>query len=166
MVFVDPFRNRAWFVLGDVFEGHNQITMQRHKRTRRNRKGAVLSVELLLVLPILWIICFGLVEISLLLMGMQRVQAAGSAACRVGTLPAANPAAQEQAMRNAAARALEKQALADAYSMQFDLGQYAGDPVVVEISVPMTAVSPDLLKVIGFSLQGRQLVAQAVMCKQ
>jgi hypothetical protein len=106
------------------------------------------------------------VELSLLLMGMQRVQAASSAACRVGTLPAADVAVQEQAMRDAAARALDKAALVASYEMQFELGHYAGDPVVVEIRVPMTAAAPDLLKIIGFSLQDRQLVANTQMCKQ
>jgi len=130
------------------------------------RKGAVLSLELLFVLPILSVICFAMVELSFLLMGEQRVQAASVAACRVGTLPASNAAAQQQAMRDAAAGALGDASLAASYQMQFEPGQYAGDPVIVEVSVPMTAAAPDLLKIIGFSLEGRQLVAQTQMCKQ
>jgi len=126
----------------------------------------VFSLELLLVLPILVTVGLGLVELCFVLMGMQRVQAASSAACRVGTLPANDLAAQEHAMEDAAAGALGTAGMVDAYQMDIEVGQYAGDPVIVEVSVPMTAAAPDLLKIIGFSLQGRQLVAQTQMCKQ
>ena len=100
------------------------------------------SLELLLVLPILLTVCFGVVEFSLLLMNMQRVQSASGAACRVGTLPANDLSAQQQAMQQAAAAALASPGLVAAYQMQSQIGQYAGDPVVVEISVPMTAAAP------------------------
>jgi hypothetical protein len=133
---------------------------------KRNRAGAVFSLELLLVLPILLTVCFGLVELSLLLMGMQRVQSASSAACRVATLPTTDSVAQQQAMSNAAAAALHTPGLVATYQMKSQVGQYAGDPVVVEVSVPMTAAAPDLLKMIGFSLRGRQMTAQTQMCKQ
>jgi Flp pilus assembly protein TadG len=139
---------------------------RKHKDTRRTRKGAVLSLELLLVFPILWVLCFGIVELSLLLMGMQRVQAASSAACRVGTLPASDPVVQQQAMKDAAARALGTVGLVNTYTMQSQVGQFAGDPVVVQIAAPMTAASPDFLRMIGFGLVGRQLTARTEMCKQ
>ena len=62
--------------------------LSRRGRGRRDRAGAVFSLELLLVLPILLTVCLGIVELCMLLMGMQRVQAASNAACRVATLPA------------------------------------------------------------------------------
>lgn len=139
---------------------------RRRKGVRGSRTGSVLSIELLFVLPILFVICFGLVEFSLLLMGMQRVQAASSAACRVGTLPASDPVLQEQAMHAAAEAALGKAGLVATYEMQSDVGEYAGDPVVVKVSAPMSAAAPDLLMIIGFSLQGREMVSQTEMCKQ
>jgi hypothetical protein len=121
---------------------------------------------LLLVLPILGALCFGIAELSLLLMGMQRVEAASSAACRVATLPASDPVVLEQAVRRAAAEALGKVSLVRAHEIQFELGQFPGDPVVVEVRVPMTAAAPDLLRVLGFSLQGRQLASRTVMRKE
>ena len=136
------------------------------RRCRSRRVGAVLSIELLLVFPVLAAMCFGVAELSLLLMGMQRVQSASSAACRVATLPASDPAVLEQAVREAAARALAKASLVRTYEIRFQLGQYAGDPVTVEVRVPMKAAAPDLLELVGFSLEGRQLVAQTVMRKQ
>lgn len=124
------------------------------------------SLELLLILPIVWVLFCGLIELSLLLMSMQRVQAASSAACRIGTLPCENAVAQQEAMLDAAARALGTAGMVANCTLRSDVGQYAGDPVVVEVSVPMTSAAPDLLRVIGFSLQNRRLVAQTQMCKQ
>jgi Flp pilus assembly protein TadG len=136
------------------------------RRGRRDRAGAIFSLELLLVLPILMIVCLAVVEFSFLLMGMQHVQAASTAACRVATLPSNDSVLLEQAMNKAAEGALGAERMVDNYEMQSEIGPYAGDPVVVEISVPMTAASPNLLKMIGFDLDGRQLVAQTQMCKQ
>ena len=139
---------------------------QRNKKTKRSRAGAVFTLELLLVLPILLIVGLALVELSLLLMGMQRVQAASSAACQVATLPASDPVALQEAMDDAAKGALATEGLVASYEMQSLVGPYVGDPVTVEVSAPMTAAAPDLLRMIGFSLQGRQLVARTRMCKQ
>jgi hypothetical protein len=52
------------------------------------------------------------------------------------------------------------------YQINSQIGDYAGDPVIVQITVPMTAASPNLLKMIGFDLEGRNLVAQTQMSKQ
>ena len=144
----------------------SRLPRRSHKRGRARRAGAVFSLELLLVLPILMIVVFGLVELSLLLMGMQRVQSASSVACQIGTLPATDVAAQEQAMEAAAENVLGTADMIAGYSMQRELGLYTGDPVVVQITVPMTAAAPDLLKIIGFSLEGRELTAHMQMCKQ
>jgi Flp pilus assembly protein TadG len=139
---------------------------KKFRSTKRNRTGAVLSLELLLLFPVLWVVCFGFVEFSLLLMSMQRVQAASSAACRVGTLPTTDLEAQQTAMNDVAKAALGKAPLIASYQMQSQIGQYSGDPVQVEISVPMTAAAPNLLLIVGFNLEGRQLVARTEMCKQ
>jgi hypothetical protein len=136
------------------------------RRRQTSRSGAVFSLELLLVMPLLLMVCLGLVELSLLLMGVQRVQAASNAACRVGTLPASDLVLQQQAMKNAAAGALGTAGLAATYEMKAQIGLHAGDPVLVEVSAPMTAAAPDLLKIVGFSLRGRQLVSRTQMCKQ
>jgi hypothetical protein len=132
----------------------------------RSRTGAILSFELLLVLPIVVAVVFGMVELSLLLMGLERVQTASSAACRVATLPTGDPDVLEQAVREAAAQSLLKASLVQTYEIHTELGQFPGDPVTVEIRVPMKAAAPDLLKLVGFSLEGRQLVGRTVMRKQ
>jgi Flp pilus assembly protein TadG len=133
---------------------------------QRRRLGAILSLELILVLPILTIILLAIIELSFLMMGLQRVQSASSAACRVGTLPPSNSPALDQAMQQAAIGALDRLPMIAAYQMTYDVGQYPGDPVWVQVTVPMTAATPDLLRVVGLGLKGRQLTAQTVMRKQ
>jgi Flp pilus assembly protein TadG len=142
-------------------------TLASRRRRSGRRVGAILSLELLLVLPILITIILGVVELSLLMMGMQRVQAASRAACLVGTLPADDWQAQEQAMRDAAEQAMGNAGMIDTYEIEeMDTGTFSGDPVVFSLSVPMTAAAPDLLRVIGLSLEGRQLASRTEMCKQ
>jgi hypothetical protein len=152
---------------GRVSGGRRSGRGQETRAQRRPRRlGAILSLELILVLPILTIILLAIAELSFLMMGYQRVQSASSAACRVGTLPVADSAALNQAMQAAAAQALDKVPMVAAYQMTYDVGQYPGDPVWVQVTVPMTAAAPDLLSVVGLSLRGRGLTAKTVMRKQ
>ena len=137
------------------------------RRTRRAaRTGALLSTELLLVLPILVGVFFAIVEFSLLLSANQQVKLASRVACRVGTLPAANPSELQRAVCHAAETALAKPNLIGTYELTFQPGRYTGDRVVVEIRVPMKAASPDLLAAMGLRLGGRKLVARTVMRKE
>ena len=131
-------------------------------RRPSDRKGALLSLELLLTLPILLALCFGTIEMGMLLMGMQRVQSAADAACRAATLPSADAAA----VQAAAVQTLAKNSLVQACTVDSTLGVYPGDPVTVKISVPMSAAAPNLLAIVGFSLSGRYLTAQTQMSKQ
>jgi len=136
------------------------------RRRQRVRAGAILSLELLWVLPILVGIFFAIVEFSLLLSASHQVKLASRAACRVATLPAANRHEMEQAVRCAAERALAKRHLVEAYQLTICSGRHTGDPVVVEIRVPMCAAAPDVLTIVGFRLKGRELVARTVMRKE
>jgi Flp pilus assembly protein TadG len=126
----------------------------------------VFSLELLLVLPIVMIVLLGVVELSLLLMSFQRVQTACSVACQIGTLPATDVVGQQGEMAAAIEAVLGSADMIGSYTVQSDLGHYTGDPVVVQVTVPMSAAAPDLLKIIGISLAGRELTAQMQMCKQ
>ena len=130
------------------------------------RRGAVFSVELLLILPLLTAIFFGLVEVSQILSARQQIAVASRVACRVGTLPASSPADLEQAVRCAAKRALADSALAASFRMAFVPGEHSGDPVSVTICVPMKAASPNLLASLGFTLEGRSLSVTTVMRKE
>lgn len=132
----------------------------------RARKGAILSTELLLVLPVLIGVCLAVVEFAMLLSARQQVKTACQVACRVGTLPAANPSECEEAVRAAAKRALARKRLIEAHELEFTPGRFAGDDVVVEIRLPMRAAAPDMLCVVGFGLKGRCIVGRTVMRKE
>jgi hypothetical protein len=121
---------------------------------------------LLFVVPILTLLVLAIVEFSLLLSASQHVKAASHQACRVGTLPVSDPQVLEKAVREAAVNALIKPRLIQAHELLFRPGLGTGDPVVVEVRVPMKSASPDLLGLVGFCLQGRKLVGRTVMRKE
>jgi hypothetical protein len=149
----------------------NLRNVSRHGRRRRRaggrrRTGAILSVEMLLVFPVLFILLLAIIEFSLLWSGSHQVEAASATACRVATLPASDPVELEQFVRDAARQALVKPRLIAAHRVFYTPGQITGDPVIVAIQVPMRAAAPNLLALIGFNLQGRWLRAETVMRKE
>jgi len=135
-------------------------------RRGRSRKGVLLSTELLFVLPILAGLLFAMVEFSMLLSAKQQLKSASRLACRVASLPAADPARLDHAVRRAAEKGLVRASLIENYELRFDPGQNTGDEVVAEVRVPMRAAAPNLLSVIGFNLKGRHLTARTVMRKE
>jgi hypothetical protein len=140
----------------------------RRRARRAERRGALLSVELLLVLPILAGLFFGVVEFGLLLLNRERVEAACHEACRVATHAGRDhdPALLDKEMRAAAEQVLAKRCLVRHYRLRVDPEGSGGDRVAVELRVPMKAAAPDLLKFLGITLEGRQLVARSVMRKE
>ena len=141
-------------------------TLLRRRRRPAGRKGALLSAELLFAFPVLAGLLLGIIEFGMLLAAEQRVETACREACRVGSLPASDSHALGQAVRQAAEQALASASLVQTYTLSFQPGQYTGDPVMVQVSVPMRAAAPDLLLIVGFGLTGRQLNAQCVMRKE
>ena len=131
-----------------------------------SRKGALLSVELLFVLPILLGLILAMVEFSLLFSARQQVKTASQLACRVGTMPGSDPVQIERAVRQAAAKGLIRCSLVKSYELKFEPGRNTGDPVVVDVRVPMRAAAPNLLAMIGYDLNGRHLRSRTVMRKE
>lgn len=140
--------------------------VRRSRRHSASRCGAILSVELLLVLPLLVALFLAVVEWSLLLSAQQLVQTAAQTACRTGTLPIGELATLEVAVRRAAEQSLVKPELIRASTLSFVPGEDVGDNVIVEIRVPMRAAAPDLLGAFAFSLKGRELVGRSVLRKE
>ena len=126
------------------------------------RRGAVLSMELLLVLPIVAGLLLALVEFSMLWSANQRVKLAANAGARVASFSGSNLPAVEQA----AALALNKRSLLQTMQVAVQGGQHTGDLVCVRVAVPMRAAAPDLLSLFGFSLANRQLSAETIMRKE
>lgn len=123
------------------------------------RRG-VLSMELVLTLPILGILLFGIFEFSLLFFAQGSVAEASRLGARRATLQGA---VDEDIHRDVQA-ALGR--LYSAAEVNVSGAAYTGEPVSVAVAVPMAAVSPDLLWPIGFSLEGRYLTSQTRMVKE
>ena len=117
--------------------GLTQQTRRRRSCGRR-RIGAVLSMELILVLPIALAMIFAMIEVGMLWAAGQRVNEAAAAGCRTASFRGADvkPATPE------------------------------APEVCVTVSVPMKSAAPDLLKFIGFGLGDRRIVAQTIMRKE
>ena len=132
----------------------------RLKRSAEKRSG-MLSLELVLVLPLIATILFAVCEFGLLFSGRQSLVAASRAAARVATLAGATQDDVAQTVQDQLEPELCQELRIDA-----ELGRHSGDLVVVTLSLPMTSVSPDLLRFIGLSLRDHDLVAETVMCKE
>ncbi len=120
----------------------------------------------MLALPLLIILLCAVVEFSMLWSANHLVKAASHAGCRVATLPAGHPAESEAAVRQAAAAALVRGRLVAAHQITFESGPFTGDPVMCEVRLPMNVAAPNMLAIIGFNLDGRELVARTVMRKE
>jgi hypothetical protein len=137
-----------------------------YRRGKRRRLGAILSAELLLVLPLVAAAALSLIEFGMLMVGQQRVETAARGACRAASLPADSEDEAKSAAWQAARGALGNGRLAEACDLRLSLGRGTGDDVVAEVRVPMNAAAPDMLRVFGLSLEGRCLRARCMMRKE
>ena len=134
--------------------------MRQTSHNPKRRRGS-LSMELVLVLPILGILLMGLFEFSLLFFARSEVVDASRAGARKATLPGTTLADVElEVLQTLSPR------LRDAAQVGIESGAYSGDPVIVAVRVPMSAASPDLLWPIGFGLQNNDLVCETRMVKE
>jgi len=132
----------------------------RRNRRERRRLGAVLSMELILVLPIVLGLVFSIIEFGMLWSASQRVKDASAAGCRTASFRGAD----ETAVRRAVERTLGRPSLITNYSI--DIRQDVSNEVSVSVAVPMRSAAPDLLRFVGFALDGRLLSSQTVMRKE
>lgn len=119
-------------------------------------------MELILVLPIVMAVLFGLIEIGMLWSSGQRVKEAAAAGCRVAGFRGAT----EAAVRRAVEQGLGRKSLVDCYQLQITQPQENPHEVCVSVTVPMTAAAPDMLAFFGFSLKNRQLASHSVMRRE
>jgi Flp pilus assembly protein TadG len=132
-----------------------------NRRTHR-RLGAILSMELVVVLPIVIAVCVGMVELSMLWSASHRAQSAAAAGCRVATYPGATMHAVRQAIETN----LSKANLIRSYQVEVVGGLRTGDEIAVTVNVPQSACAPDMLRPFGFSLQGKFVTARSVMRRE
>lgn len=140
------------------------LTTTRKPRTRLNTRGTrrgVLSMELVLTLPILLILLFGLLEFSLLFFARGDVVDASRAGVRAARLHGATEESVEDEVRYSLGARLASQV-----QVHTNLGDKTGDEVSVTVQVPMAAAAPDLLWMVGYSLKGRDLLCETRMVKE
>lgn len=115
-------------------------------------------MELVLTLPLLMLVLFGIFEYSLLFFARGGVVEASRLGARTATYPGASLEFVEESVVGALGPRLSQNA-----TVYAEMGEFSGDRVVVVVKVPMAAASPDLLWPIGFGLRGKYLVAETYM---
>jgi Flp pilus assembly protein TadG len=129
-------------------------------RATRSRAGAILSTELLFLLPILLVIVLAVVEFAFLLTAETRLTAATREGARVAAL-GGNSGDVLGAINLILGNNLSSQ-------IQFEVdypngSSNTGDPVQVVVTVPATVMVPNWLRVAGFDLSQTTLASQTTM---
>ena len=133
------------------------------------RKGAVFSIEMMMMITFLVPMMFALTEFSLLWSAKHLLQTAAHEGARAAAMPAVDDQQRCLAAQEAIEEVLNKPRFLDdeiGYEMTCDPGMYHGDMVTVGLQLPMTTASPDLLGIIGISIEDRFLTVQAVTARQ
>lgn len=133
---------------------------QQGQMRRKGRRG-VLSMELVLTLPILFMLLLAVFQFMLLFYSRSLIVEASRVGARKATLPGVTVEDVEDEIRNVLAPRLQENMQVDV-----DFGERSGDVVTVSVAVPMSAASPDLLWPIGFSLNGQNLFSETRMVRE
>tara|TARA_R110002072_G_scaffold99008_1_gene217939 strand:+ start:40634 stop:40999 length:366 start_codon:yes stop_codon:yes gene_type:complete len=121
----------------------------------------MLSAELIMTLPILAIVLFGLFEFALLFTARGELSEASRVAARKASIPGVTYDAVEEEIRRVLSPRLQR-----TMEVSIDQGQRSGDVVTVAIACSMNSASPDLLWPIGYSLKNRKLYEVTKMIRE
>ena len=133
---------------------------QRVISQQRGRRG-VLSMELVLTLPILFMLLLALFQFMMLFYSRSLIVEASRAAARKATLPGTTESDIEAEVRRVLVPRLQQ-----GMQVQVDFGEWSGDVVTVSVAVPMGAATPDLLWPIGLGLDGQNLFSETRMVRE
>jgi uncharacterized protein (UPF0333 family) len=125
------------------------------------RRRGVMTIELLLVLPILLFVILAVFEFSILLFARSSVVQACRVAARQASLTAVDQNQVEDVVRQVLSPNLQSNMV-----VNYVPGNRSGDVTTVFVQVPMTNAAPDLLWPIGFSLQGRYLTQETCVVRE
>jgi len=139
--------------------------MKVHCSKSSDRKGAILSMELVLVLPIFLLLVFSIVEFSMLMSAQTRVANAAQNGARMLSM-CGMPSAAVEAEVKARVEQLLGPALASQSTITIDPGDYASDLGRVSVRIPMKNACPDLLWMTGFSVANRSIQCDAAMAME
>ncbi|MFT5522437.1 MAG: Flp pilus assembly protein TadG [Pirellulaceae bacterium] len=156
------------------------MTPRKMKSVQRRRRGMTLSIELVMILPILTILTVGIIEFSIIMLSSQAI----STAAHLGTREAALPSADYDTVADAVSDALRTKIwegqhevvifVTDATTMMTlkDDGTpgadiqledaNTGDQISVTVTVPTNQAAPDILSIIGLSTSGSELTTTFV----
>jgi Flp pilus assembly protein TadG len=144
---------------------------------RYSRRGAILALELIMVIPILFVVLLATIEFGILLMASQGVGAAANVGSRNAALPSSSKASVDAAV-STALDGYVWQGMHEVVIFVDEGGGFVKDngPVLqnapsgavvsVTVNVPMNDAAPDLLKYFGISTAGKDLTTTYVTRKE
>ena len=143
---------------------------------RKSRRGAVLSVELVMVLPILLFVLLAFVEFGLILMSQQGLAAAASLGSRQAALTGATEASVTSTVDNALTGwswKPNRELVVLVNGSKIVLGgsdEIANAPtgavISISVNVKTDKAAPNLLKWIGIDTTGKDLTTTYVTRKE
>ncbi len=139
--------------------------MNVYRSKSSDRRGAILSMELVLVLPIFLLLIFSIVEFSMLMSAQTRVANAAQNGARMLSICGMPSVSAEAEVRTRVEQLLGP-SLAQQCVITVDPGTYASDLGHVHVQVPMRNACPDLLWMTGFSVANRSINCDAAMAME
>jgi hypothetical protein len=153
--------------------------MTKHSRITKasRRKGAILSLEMAIALPVLLLVVLAAVEYTFLLLGSQAITAAANVGARQAALPSTSAADVEDAVFDALAswRWARPQFLEVLVFVDGDPAgpgnelenAPSGTEVQVTVKLPSDQAAPDLLKIVPvLSIAGQELTSSFITRKE
>jgi Flp pilus assembly protein TadG len=122
------------------------------------RRGAILSMELVLILPIFLMLIFSIIEFSMLMSAHTRVANAAQSGARLMSLSGATAEEVKEQVSSLLGPSLAGNCL-----IHVQPARHSGDIGRVTVRVPMKNASPDLLWMVGFGLSNRSIDEDAPM---
>jgi Flp pilus assembly protein TadG len=151
------------------------------RRQLKRRRGIALSVELVVALPILFIVLLAIVEFGLLLMSSQGVSAAANLGAREAALSSSSYTSVKTAVNNAVVGynwknytdvvifvdGVKDTGGTNPMSPNNALQNAPSGAIVsVTVNLPMNEAAPDGLKLFGITLAGHEVTATFVTRKE
>ena len=140
-------------------------SLQRNCEQSLHRR-AIVSVEMLIILPVFLVILLGFVELTMLVIVEERLAAASSQGARVAAQGGTTADVAIAVNNSLGAGSVRTNLNAIIYSPTDPMNALPGDPVTVRLEVEAREVIPDLLRFIGYSISKQMLVGQTVMRKE
>lgn len=139
--------------------------MKVHRSGLSGRRGAILSMELVLVMPIFLLLIFSIVEFSMLMSAQTRVANAAQNGARLLSICGMPSLAAEAEVKTRVEQLLGP-SLARQCVITIEPGNFASDLGHVRVQVPMRNACPDLLWMTGFSVANRSINCDAAMAME